>query len=238
MTGMGKRGRIRLAVVAALAAALALGACTTTGGSIGVAAGSSRLAGPVDDYTRTVREGAVGGALIGAAVGGLIGAATGGDTRRVLAGIGIGALAGGLIGTAAGVSTAEAKQRQIVRENALDGQIRQARGGNAQLRRIAATAEQLAAQRRAEARRLSSLADASDDARARRSQFQAELAADRAQLVRAISAAEREGRELQDANAALGRSAPAALRAERDENRRLLSRLRTSEARLAAAGGR
>ncbi|WP_029029900.1 hypothetical protein [Salinarimonas rosea] len=183
------------APLAGLMMALAVAGCTTTG----LGSGSSPLAGPVDDYARTVQEGVVGGALIGAAVGGIGVALTGGDARRVLTGAAIGAGVGAGVGAAVGVSTAEAKQRQIRAENELDGRIARARDANARLGRIIAQARQLAASRRAEARRLQVALQRSDaDAAARRAALEREVREDRAAIRRAIAQAEAEKRSLEN----------------------------------------
>ncbi len=103
----------------------------------------AQLRTSVEDYRRTVIE----GAAIGAATGAVLGAVFGKKGKKAETAA-IGGAIGGLLGGAAGQQVADSKSKQITAEESLDQQIDATAQRNQKLTTIAETAQTLVNERR------------------------------------------------------------------------------------------
>ncbi len=160
-------GRVR-ALVCAVALAVGVSACQTTGGSSSsgqpLSSQEQALADRNARFGQTVAE----GALVGAGIGALAGFLIGGDVESAA----IGAGAGALVGAGAGYFVASENQDYATREQALDGQIRQARQLVAEYEQDLAVSRQLVANKRSRVAQLRSQLQAGTIAQ---SQYEAEI---------------------------------------------------------------
>ena len=162
------RGNRIRAVVCAAVLAMGVSACQTTGGSSSsgqpLSAQEQALADRNSRFGQTVAE----GALVGAGIGALAGFLIGGDAESAA----IGAGAGALVGAGAGYFVASENQEYATREQALDGQIRQARQLVAEYEQDLAVSRQLVANKQSRVAQLRAQLQAGTVAQA---QYQAEL---------------------------------------------------------------
>ena len=157
--------RIR-AVICAMALAVGVSACQTTGGSSGqpLTAQEQALADRNARFGQTVAE----GALVGAGIGALAGFLIGGDAESAA----IGAGAGALVGAGAGYYVASENQDYATREEALDGQIQQTRQLVAEYQQDVAVSRQLVANKRS---RIAQLTSQLQSGSITQSQYQSEM---------------------------------------------------------------
>lgn len=217
-----------------MACGLLVGACQTTGFG-GSGSGDARLRTASEDYRDTVTQGVLIGAAGGAALGAIIGGLTGGG-RGALNGALIGTLAGGVVGGVSGKAVADDKAGYAAAEDQLDAEIAAARRANAKLSNLVSITSSLVDKRRREVAAIDM--SSSDSAVAARKAELQRIRADRAELDKAIRAAESKRDEvakLANGYQGAGGGALAGANAQTESH---IARLKSNRERLDSLGGR
>ena len=164
MLRLSNLGGVGRSVVVVLALIVGLSACQTTKGGNYYASPQERaLAERNARFNQTIGEGVLAGAAVGALIGGLAG-----DWE----GAAIGAASGALLGGVAGYFVASENADYATREDALNGQIRQARAQVAEYQQDLSVTRQLVASRR---QRIAQVNAALRSGQITQAQYQAEI---------------------------------------------------------------